>query len=310
MTSEGDGEITLCICTFNRCGFLKMCMEALQPQLLLFPKVRLLVIDNGSSDDTKAMLVSNAERWRFDYFFEPAVGLSHARNRAIQECRSKYLVFIDDDGYPTARWLAAVVDAANCDPDVFGGPFQPFYLEKKPSWFQDRYASAHCEDEPGWKPFGYAFSGGNMGWSLSYLRSRGGFDPHLGMTGGRLRLGEETSLQVCPEARPLRRLLVKDMLLMHYAAPSKMSIAYMLRRSFIYGASLHLIDSNSKLLGKTVIRFLMDTRFFFPLIIRLDFPLNQKSKRYLADFVSLHGMSAGVIWSRIARRFKSLWSGG
>ena len=139
-----------------------------------------------------------------------------------------------------------------------------------------------------------------MGWRTAYLRQFGGFDPALGMQGGRLRLGEETALQVRLEARDNRRLLIKDMLLIHYVAPEKMTLHYVFMRAFSYGEMLHVIDPSSPYLSKGLFEFLRDVRFFLPLLLHMMTGMRNRSKRYMANFFSLHGMFIGVVYHRLA----------
>lgn len=299
-------SLTLAICTLNREFFLSRCLKALADQTQEFPSVKILIIDNGSVDNTRSLVLNFQNEIEMSYVLESRTGLSHARNKAIECCDTDYLVFIDDDGYPAPGWLAAVVSAVEKSPDFFGGPFLPYYVEKKPYWYDDRYGSAHVSDDGGFKPWGYCFSGGNMGWRVECFDDIGRFDPSLGMMGGTLMLGEETALQLSESAASLTRLLVPEMLLYHYVSPEKMTLRYIFRRSYVYGYNLDCIDAGSPLLAKGLFRFLLDVRLFLPLPIR--FILSPKKfMSYCADFFSLHAIFIGIFLKKCSVFIKSFW---
>ena len=53
---------------------------------------------------------------------EEKLGLSNARNRALDEARGEYVVFMDDDETPDTGWLRAYeTSIAEHRPDALGG---------------------------------------------------------------------------------------------------------------------------------------------------------------------------------------------
>ena len=65
----------------------------------------MLVIDNGSTEVNKEAIKRLQSEVGFQYIFEPRKGLSHARNRGIQEARGEVVAFIDDDAEAEPEWL-------------------------------------------------------------------------------------------------------------------------------------------------------------------------------------------------------------
>ena len=65
----------------------------------------LLVVDNGSTDDT-AGVVENAAlgNMQVRYLFEPGKGLSRARNAGLGGARGELILFTDDDVMPAQDW--------------------------------------------------------------------------------------------------------------------------------------------------------------------------------------------------------------
>ncbi len=95
------------------------------------PEFELIVVDDGSSDDS-ARLAEDAEL-DVRVVRTSGVGSGAARNRGVSEACGELLAFTDADCFPTARWLAAgslamssadlVVGAVCPDPSTALGPF-------------------------------------------------------------------------------------------------------------------------------------------------------------------------------------------
>lgn len=101
--------ISLIICTRNRA-------QQLSRTLLHVGRIRfegpweLIIVDNGSSDETVAIVDAFAASAPFDVRLvrAPLPGLSRARNLGISHARGRILCFTDDDCYPAENHLAEV----------------------------------------------------------------------------------------------------------------------------------------------------------------------------------------------------------
>ena len=89
--------VTAAIPTYNRAHLLPGALESVFAQT--FGDVEVLVVDDGSTDETSTVLASYGERIRV--VRQENLGRSEARNRAVREARSPYLSFLDSDD----RWL-------------------------------------------------------------------------------------------------------------------------------------------------------------------------------------------------------------
>ena len=73
-------DVSVIIPTLNRCNFLKRALESVFKQTIK-PK-EIIVIDNGSSDNTKEMVCSLFPSVKF--VKETRMGVSAARNKGIK----------------------------------------------------------------------------------------------------------------------------------------------------------------------------------------------------------------------------------
>src|SRR5689334_7868892 len=123
-------DVTVAICTWNRARLL-------DSTLAQFCKLRipdgltweLLVVDNNSTDDTRAVIEKYSGRLPVRRLLEAEQGASPARNRAIAEAAADLLLFTDGDVLVDEGWLAAYVEAAERWPNAgfFGGLITPWF---------------------------------------------------------------------------------------------------------------------------------------------------------------------------------------
>lgn len=131
---------SLAICTYNRADSLRRTLDSLgQMEGRAGLDWELLLVDNNSRDSTSRVADVFKDELPLRYLFEKNQGLSHARNRALSECRGDVIVFTDDDILVDPGWLRAYADGFALHPEAgyFGGPIQPHYPEGKPAWIRD-----------------------------------------------------------------------------------------------------------------------------------------------------------------------------
>jgi GT2 family glycosyltransferase len=90
-------KISVVIPTFNRCELLRRALLSVFSQTLLPTEVT--VIDDGSTDDTQAMV--NNEFPAVNYYRQENCGVSSARNLGIHHATGDWLAFLDSDD----EWL-------------------------------------------------------------------------------------------------------------------------------------------------------------------------------------------------------------
>src|SRR5690349_24382422 len=97
---------------------------------------KLVVVDNGSTDDTREILESFRERLPIVCASEEAAGKNAALNTGLRLIDGDLVVLTDDDVFPRAEWLIALREAADNCPDyaIFGGRVLPRWESAPPAW--------------------------------------------------------------------------------------------------------------------------------------------------------------------------------
>lgn len=203
----GQVEVTVIICTRNRGAQLAKVLETacrlVVPQGLCW---ELLVVDNGSTDHTDAVIASYATALPIRRVVEAEPGLSNARNRGMAEARGDYLCWTDDDVLIDPNWLAAYVTAFRNHPEasIFGGRVIPRLEGPTPAWFarsKDRWplTMVLAQRDFGDRMTPITLDGGRTPFGANYAvrtreQRRFPYKPGLGVSPVQKRIGEETDV--------------------------------------------------------------------------------------------------------------------
>ncbi|MEB3223902.1 MAG: glycosyltransferase [Candidatus Sericytochromatia bacterium] len=99
--------LSVVIATYNRGPILEKCLQALLDQTLAAGLYEIVVVDDGSTDDTPeriARLRTEAPAWI--YHRQENAGRSRARNVGVSLARGELVVFIDSDVVVVPEFLA------------------------------------------------------------------------------------------------------------------------------------------------------------------------------------------------------------
>jgi glycosyltransferase involved in cell wall biosynthesis len=113
-------KVTVIIPTYNHGQFISQTLES-----VFFQKFRdfeLIVVNDGSPDDTEETLRPHIESGKIRYIRQENQGVAAARNRGAAEARGAYLAFLDDDDcWPPDKleWQVAVMES--CDAVMVAG---------------------------------------------------------------------------------------------------------------------------------------------------------------------------------------------
>jgi succinoglycan biosynthesis protein ExoM len=96
-----------------------------------------VVVDNDDAESATRVVEEfvATSTIRVTYCVEPRQNIALARNKAIENAKGDYVAFIDDDEFPTDRWLLTLFKACE-DYHVDGvlGPVKPHFDQEPPRW--------------------------------------------------------------------------------------------------------------------------------------------------------------------------------
>lgn len=245
--------LTVALCTHNRSQMLGLALDSLRSQTLSTEHFKVLVIDNGSTDNTPDVVESACRLGLpVQYEFESTLGLSHARNRALAESSSPYIAYLDDDAIANPGWAAAMLSSltkVSQTPAAVGGPIIPIWEIERPPWLADSICGCLTildDDRPSGllpKDRDPPIFGANMAIERRALAECGGFDPSLGRVGKRLLSGEEVLLfrRMQRAGKPL--YFNAQAIVRHHVPKERLTKAWMYRRHLWGGVSLGVTDT-------------------------------------------------------------------
>jgi glucosyl-dolichyl phosphate glucuronosyltransferase len=131
--------ISIIIPTFNRSKLLRQAIASFIDQDTR-QEYEILVIDNGSTDDTKQITeqaIANHPNYIIRYIYEPEPGLLSGRHQGAISANGNILTFVDDDIVADRHWLEAI-EYSFLDPTVqlVGGRNLPDYEVTPPAWIE------------------------------------------------------------------------------------------------------------------------------------------------------------------------------
>lgn len=202
MTESAGVDASIIVCTYNRATSLRETLAALRLQNTLPGRTwEVVIVDNNSRDDTRGVVEQFGRAWSLlRYEFEPAQGLSHARNRGIAVARGDVLLFTDDDVLPEPDWLEQTLEGlTKYRADACGGYIAPIWEVPPPAWLTERFygflaiRTDRTEDyvvrNRSEAPFG-----ANMAFRKAVFDRVGLFDTNRGRKGNVLAGGEEIDM--------------------------------------------------------------------------------------------------------------------
>ena len=160
-------KVTVAIPTYNRAAFLRQTLAGIVAQQFPREHFEVLVIDNNSKDQTRAVVEEFATHHPAPrYLFEPRQGLNHARNRAIAEARGEIILFGDDDILVQPDWLAQMVVPLLADGSrrigAVGGEVIPVFPDGLPDWVSQWHSQLAFRPDAGPLPAKDSPMGANL----------------------------------------------------------------------------------------------------------------------------------------------------
>lgn len=244
---------SIIIPTFNRAIHLSHCLDSLVGLAFESSNYEIIVIDNGSKDNTKEVFDKYKKKYtthHLKYFHDEAPGLLTGRHRGAIEARGEILVYVDDDILADRDWLYAIVDTFKKHSDIHlvGGKCLPKYETTTPVWLD--YFWNHLPD--GGKTLG-ALSLSDYGefekeisplsvWGLNFSIQKktfyelGGFNPDCIAPAFQHFQGDgETGLSLKAIEKGYKAFYQPKAIVYHEVPVERMTLGYFDKRYFYQG---------------------------------------------------------------------------
>lgn len=245
--------LTVVIPTRNRANLLAGALASLVQQDLPLSKFEVLVINNGSTDDTQYVIDHyKCQLANLRGIYAPEPGLHTGRHAGMHAAKGDILIFADDDIEALPTWLSSI-DAAFKDPQVamVGGNNYPLFQQTPPDWLNRMW---HRPNFRGYKSISslsvieftqpprvmspYQIWGCNFAIRKEILLQAGGFHPD-GMPKEliRFRGDGETHVSRYVAERGLKCIFHAGASVYHKVTSDRMTHAYFRQRGFNQGIS-------------------------------------------------------------------------
>ena len=241
-------RISAVICTLNRAVYLRKALRSLVDQTLPEEGYEILVVDNGSTDGTRQVVVgefSSVQNLR--YLYEPIEGLSQARNAGWTSASGKYVAYLDDDAIACPQWLERILhvfETVTPTPGCVGGKVEPIWEAPRPSWLPDKMLSyltildwsknSTTLKDSQW------LAGANVAFPKRLLEATGGFQVDLDRRGDKLLSNGDVLLERQLQNRGYCCFYHPEILVWHHIPAGRVTKRWFRRRVYWQGVSAAL----------------------------------------------------------------------
>ena len=244
-----EASLTVAICTYNRADSLRKTLASLsQDEQLLSPGEELLVINNNCCDHTSEVIDEFSGRLPIREIFETRQGLAAARNTALREFKTDWLIFTDDDvTVPVGtlnEYRVGIKQRNECA--FFGGRINVDWSGRRPDWLGDESLPlvagliGHYAPPTNTK---YSSSsllpyGANFAVSRVLIDGVGSFNEKLGVRGNELGRGEETEYLLRALQCGYAGSYLEKAVILHRFDAERLSVSHALRYGIQKGLSI------------------------------------------------------------------------
>jgi len=240
--SAGGPGVVICVATFRRPEGLRRLLVGIAAQTFHSgprPRLRIVVVDNEASADTKAVCDATAAELGLDlqYVPESRVGIPYARNAALAAVTpaDDWLCFIDDDEVPSPNWVGALLAAQReTGAECVAGLVVPFFPPATPRWivggpyFGTKQSRSGTRVPP---------TGNSMISRQAIERLNLSFDTTFGQSGG------DDTLFFRQAARGgVRIVWTEAAIVFEHVMPGRLRLSRVMRRQFREGCTLAACD--------------------------------------------------------------------
>ena len=250
--------LTVLMATRNRAGLLREVLENFC-QLKSPPSGwKLIVVDNGSTDDTSQVLASFQQRLPMQLALEPKLGKNAALNTGLGLRAGDLVVFTDDDVFPRADWLVQLRLAADTQPEysMFGGAIVPRWEVSPPPWVNWlELGPIFTITDPALKEgplpglLVTLIQGPNMAIRARIFEEGTRLNTSVGPSGPDYPMGGETELVLRLGRQGQKGWHVPCAVVEHFVRKEQLEESWVLQRGIRWGRGCHRLYPNVKLWG-------------------------------------------------------------
>jgi glycosyltransferase involved in cell wall biosynthesis len=252
--------VSIVVATRNRSRFLPYLFEALEKQDYPADKVEVIMVDDGSVDDTQHVIESWMDRLPFPLIAlrQENRGAAAARNIGVARARGDVIAFTDSDCVPNRQWLRSGARGLGLGATIVCGPIDPRRLDGT-HWLFNAQMNPVTSDT-GFYPTA------NLFVKRTAFEAEGGFREDVAGWGG-LTVGEDTDLAWRIKKQGRLALFLPDVSIIHLASP--ISRWKWLRRPMGLSILPRLLRTIPELRGVSLWRgyFLSRRHFYFDIAV-------------------------------------------
>ncbi len=134
--------LSIIVPVYNIAPYVEQCLQSILAQLK--PQHELIVIDDGSKDNSLALVTRLQQQWEGSNFHvtsQANEGLAGVRNNGVRAARGDYIVWVDGDDVLKEGILAALDQAiAERAPDVIACDFQMWHPQEPGKTHEEKLA--------------------------------------------------------------------------------------------------------------------------------------------------------------------------
>lgn len=246
-------DLSVIIPTFNRADMLEDVLEGLSRQTPGGPDFEVVVLDDGSTDDTAQLATAAAAKDpRVRYVYQDNGGLNVARNHGAREARSDLLVYLDDDVFLPPDFTAQMAAAFRSEwrPAAIAGRIRLRFEVDPPPWLRGNLRLYLSELDRGdnvevLAPPEYP-RGACFGVRRQVVDALGGFAVGLDRRGTSLISSGEQEFFLRVHAEGERIVYWPGAAVQHRVPPERTTLDYFLRRAKAQGASDALLHGDHR----------------------------------------------------------------
>jgi glucosyl-dolichyl phosphate glucuronosyltransferase len=234
-------DLSVIICTRNRSQVLRNTLDSLVQQQCAPWTFEVIVVDNGSTDGTKSVVESFADkRANLSYVYEGRPGIGHARNVGLRASTGRFIAYLDDDAVPVPGWCAIICKTLRdferrpeSKLGAIGGPVEPVFEGGKPSWLSPRFNVAYAVVDLGSEPREFPRRRLPLSANMALLRA-----VHEANTwNDSLLMCEEADLGGRIAQKGFKFIYVPEMKVHHFIPRERLSTDWLINRYFAEGVA-------------------------------------------------------------------------